>query len=100
MALTDFKTYFSDTYQEILQKTLVGKKIANTRFQSNLRSGDTVARFTLDLSAVQVRDIAALTDRTIDPITDTEDTLTINFKKGTTFPLYNLEKIQAGPLNP
>lgn len=100
MALTDFSTYFSDTYQEILQKTLVGKKIANTRFQSNLRSGDTVARFALDLSAVQVRDIAALTDRTIDPITDTEDTLTINFKKGTTFPLYNLEKIQAGPLNP
>lgn len=100
MALTDFKTYFSDTYQEILQKTLVGKKIANTRFQSNLRHGDTVARFALDLSAVQVRDIVALTDRTIDPITDSEDTLTINFKKGVSFPLFNLEKIQAGPLNP
>lgn len=95
MALTDFKTYFSDTYEEILQKTLVGKKIANTRFQSNLRHGDTVARFALDLSAVQVRDIVALTDRTIDPITDSEDTLTINFKKGVSFPLFNLEKIQA-----
>lgn len=100
MALNDFQTYFAPTYQDILQKTLVGKKIANTRFQSNLKFGDTVSRFALDLSAVQVRDIAALTDRTIDPITDSEDTLTINFKKGTSFPLYNLEKIQAGPLNP
>lgn len=100
MALTDFKQFYSDTYQDILQKTLVGKKIANTRFQSSLRYGDTVVRTALDLSAVQVRDVVALTDRTIDPITDSEDTLTINFKKGTTFPLYNLEKIQAGPLNP
>lgn len=100
MALDSFKTYFSDTYQDILQKTLVGKKIANTRFQSNLRHGDTVSRFALDLSAVIVRDITALTDRTIDPITDSEDTLTINFKKGVSFPLFNLEKLQAGPLNP
>ena len=100
MALTDFKQYYSDTYQDILQKTLVGKKIANTRFQSNLRYGDTVVRMALDLSAVVVRDIVALTDRTIDAITDSEDTLTINFKKGVSFPLFNLEKIQAWPLNP
>jgi len=100
MALTDFREYFDPTYQEILQKTLVGKKIANTRFQSDLKSGDTVNRMALDLSAVIVRDITALTDRTIDPITDTQDTLTINFKKGVSFPLYNLEKIQAGSLNP
>jgi hypothetical protein len=95
MALTDFQTYFDPTYQEILNKTLVGRKIANTRFQSNLRYGDTVSRFSLDLSAVQVRDVVALTDRTVDTVTDSEDTLTINFKKGTTFPLFNLEKIQA-----
>jgi hypothetical protein len=100
MALNDFKQYYSDTYQDILQKTLVGKKIANTRFQSNLRYGDTVVRMALDLSSVVVRDIVALTDRTIDPITDSEDTLTINFKKGVSFPLFNLEKLQAGPLNP
>lgn len=100
MALTDFSTYFSPTYQEILQKTLVGKKIATTRFQSNLKFGDTVTRFALDLSAVQVRTISNLTDRTVDPITDSEQNLTINFVKGTTFPLANLEKIQAGPLNP
>lgn len=100
MALTDFATYFDPTYQEILSKTLVGKKIANTRFQSNLKYGDTVTRFALDLSAVQVRTISNLTDRTVDPITDSEQNLTINFVKGTTFPLANLEKIQAGPLNP
>lgn len=100
MALTDFQTYFDPTYQEILSKTLVGKKIANTRFQSNLKYGDTVTRFALDLSAVQVRTISNLTDRTVDPITDSEQNLTINFVKGTTFPLANLEKIQAGPLNP
>lgn len=100
MALTDFQTYFSPTYQEILSKTLVGKKIASTRFQSNLKYGDTVTRFALDLSAVQVRTISNLTDRTVDPITDSEQNLTINFIKGTTFPLANLEKIQAGPLNP
>ena len=100
MALTDFQTYFDNTYQDILQKVLVGKKIANTRFQSNLKYGDTVSRFALDLSAVVVRDIVALTDRTVDPVTDSEDSLTINFKKGTTFPIYNLEKIQAGRLNP
>jgi len=95
MALNDFRTYFDPTYQDILQKTLVGKKIANSRFQSDLSYGDTVSRFSLDLSAVQVRDITAHTDRTVDPVTDTEDTLTINFKKGMTFPIFNLEKIQA-----
>lgn len=100
MALTDFREYFDPTYQEILQKTLVGRKIANTRFQSELKYGDTVNRFALDLSAVQVRDVVALTDRTLDPVTDSQETLTINFKKGMTFPIFSLEKIQAGPLNP
>lgn len=100
MALNDFQTYFAPTYQEILQKTLVGRKIANTRFQSNLKFGDTVTRFAIDLSAVRVRDITNGVDRTVDTVTDSEQNLTINFYKGTTFALPNLEKIQAGPLNP
>jgi hypothetical protein len=95
MALNDFRTFFDPTYEELFNKQLVGKAIANTRFQSNLTYGDTVARMKLDLSAVQVRDIVAHTDRTVDSVTDTEDTLTINFKKGMTFPIFNLEKIQA-----
>lgn len=95
MALNDFREYYDPTYQEILQKTLVGKEIANTRFQSNLTFGDQVKRFILDLSAVQVRDVVNLVDRVIDPITDSEQALTINFKKGTAFPIASLEKIQA-----
>ena len=95
MSLTDFREYFDPTYQEILNKTLVGRKIANTRFQSELKYGDTVNRFALDLSAVQVRDVVALTDRTLDPVTDSQETLTINFKKGMTLPIFSLAKIQA-----
>lgn len=100
MALNDFKKEYVLRYQDILNKTLVGLKVANTRFESGMKFGDTVTRFSLDLSAVRVRSFANLTDRTIDPITDSTQNMTINVQVGAVFPIARLEKIQAGTLNP
>lgn len=100
MALTDFKQDYILRYQDILSKKMVGLKIANTRFEPNLKFGDTVVRNVLDLSAVRVRSFSNLSDQTIDPLTDSEETMTINVQVGAVFPIARLEKIQAGPLNP
>lgn len=100
MSLNDFSKAYIMRYQDILQKTLVGLRIANTRFESNLKFGDTVTRFSLDLSAVRVRTFTNLIDRTIDPITDSTQTMTVNIQSSAVFPIARLEKIQAGPLNP
>lgn len=100
MALNDFKQDYILRYQDILSKVLVGLKIASTRFESNLKFGDTVVRNVLDLSAVRVRSFTNLADQTIDPLTDSEETMTINVQVGAVFPISRLEKIQAGPLNP
>ena len=100
MALTDFKQDYILRYQDILSKVMVGLKIASTRFESNLKFGDTVVRTVLDLSAVRVRSFTNLADQTIDPLTDSEETMTVNVQVGAVFPIARLEKIQAGPLNP
>lgn len=100
MALTDFKLHYSNSYQEVFSKVLVAKKIANTRFQSALSYGDSIARIAYDISAVRVRSVTTGSDRTVDAVTDSEETLTIDRKYGTTFPLSVYEKKQAGPLNP
>lgn len=75
-------------------------KIANTRFEPNLKFGDTVVRTILNLSAVRVRSFTNLADQTIDPLTDSEETMTVNVQVGAVFPIARLEKIQAGPLDP
>lgn len=100
MALNDFKKDYILRYQDILSKVMVGMKIANTRFQSNMSFGDTVTRFVLDLSGVRVRTFTNLTDQTIDPLVDSTENMTINVQVGAVFPIARLEKIQAGPLNP
>lgn len=100
MALNDFKTEFILRYQDILQKTLIGLKVANTRFESEMKFGNTVTRFSLDLSAVRVRSFTNLVDQVIDPVTDTTQSMPINVQVGAVFPIARLEKIQAGPLNP
>lgn len=100
MALTDFKQDYILRYQDILMKKMVGMKIASTRFESNLKFGDTVVRTILDLSAVRVRSFTNLNDQTIDPLTDSEETMTVNVQVGAVFPIARLEKIQAGPLSP
>ncbi len=98
--LTDFKEIFSESYQATFNKILVGKVVANTRFEAGLRSGDTVHRFKYDISGVLVRDITNLSDRTIDSVTDSDETLVVDQKKGTTFPISAHEKTQAGALSP
>lgn len=100
MALTDFKQDYILRYQDILSKVMVGLKIANTRFEPNLKFGDTVVRTILDLSGVRVRPFTNLNDQTIDPLADSEETMPINIQVGAVFPIARLEKIQAGPLNP
>lgn len=100
MALNNFKEHFDLRYQDILNKVNVGLKIANSRFEPTLKYGDTVTRMALDLSAVRVRAITNLTDRTVDPVTDSEQQMTVNVQVGTTFPIAKLESIQAWPLDP
>lgn len=100
MALNDFKVDYINRYEDILSKVMVGMKIASTRFESNLKFGDTVTRAILDLSAVRVRSFTNLTDQTVDPLTDSEETMTVNVQVGAVFPIARLESIQAGPLSP
>lgn len=100
MTIAIFKRAFENSYQDIFQKVLVGMKVASTRLQAGLKYGISVDRARLDLSAIRVRAVTENTDRTIDPLTDTRETLTINRKFGTSFPISTIEKVQAGPLNP
>lgn len=97
--LNDFKTVFKETYQELFQKRLVGKVVANYRLQSDLTSGVSVTRPILDTSAIQIRAITPNADRTVDSLSDSTETLTINKTYGYTFRLSEYEMKQAGPLN-
>jgi hypothetical protein len=94
------KKYFSTSYQTIYQKASVAKDIANFRFESNLTAGQTVQRQILDFTGVRVRTITRGSDRTIDTLADSEETLTINYAKGTSFQMPKWDKVQAGALNP
>lgn len=96
----NFKKDFDLRYEDILNKVLVGKVIANTRFEPKMRYGDLLTRFTLDLSGVRVRTISDYADRTLDRAVDSTETMSINIKKGLSFPLAHSEEVQAGPLNP
>lgn len=100
MALTDYKPQFDNAYQEVFQKTLVAKEIMNTRFESVLKYGASVARVSYDISGVQVRTVTRGSASTIDSITDTAETLTINLEKEAVFHISDGEATQAGPLNP
>lgn len=98
--LDNFKEHFSDRYQDVFNKTLVGKIIATFRFEKTLKFGTSVDRFKIDISNVQIRDVVNHVDRVIDPISDDTEQLLINNQKGPSFPIAELEKIQAGPLKP
>lgn len=100
MALTDFKTAFDEAYQEIFQKVLVAMEVANTRLEDMLFFGQAVERVKYDIDSVDVQDITLHSDMTVDSISDTKETLTVNNNKGTLFPLSAKEMVQAGPLNP
>jgi hypothetical protein len=98
MALTDYKAAFDNSYQEIFQKTLVAKDIMNTRFEPMLTYGGSVTRVAMDLSSVLVRTVTRGSASTIDAITDTAESLTINLEKETAFHLSDGEVTQTGPL--
>ena len=100
MALTDFKPHFDNSYQEVFQKVLVGKEICNTRFEKQLTFGESVERVAYNIDGVQVRDVVRGNHSTIDSITDTAETLTINLEKEAVFHISDGEVKQAGPLNP
>ena len=100
MALDSFKTAFDNTYQDIFQKVLVGMKIANLRFEPVLKYGEAVQRALPDISAVRVRTVSRGSAATVDAITDTTETLSINLEKEAVFYISDGEVTQCGPLNP
>lgn len=100
MALTDFKPHFDNAYQEIFQKVLVAKEIANTRFEPVLKYGESIERVAFDISGVEVRDTVRGSASTIDSVTDTSELLLINIEKEAVFHISDGEVKQAGPLNP
>jgi hypothetical protein len=100
MSLLYYKTNFDNTYEELFQKVLVGKMICNTRFESVLKFGASVARAAYDISSVYVRTVTRGSASTIDAITDSTETLTINVEKEAVFYISDGEATQTGPLNP
>lgn len=100
MALTDYKVQFDNAYQEVFQKTLVAKEIANTRFEPTLKYGGSITRVAYDMSGVLVRDTVRGSASTIDSVTDSTENLTINLEKEAVFHISDGEVKQAGPLNP
>lgn len=100
MSLAVFAEFFDNTYQEIFQKTIVSKKIANMRFEKTLRYGESVERAIYNIDSVQVRTVSRGSASTIDAITDTSELITINTEKEAVFHISDGEITQAGPLNP
>lgn len=100
MALTDFKPQFDNAYQEVFNKVLVGKSIANFRFEPVLKYGESVERVAYDISGVVVRNTSRGSASTIDAITDTSELLTVNLEREAVFHISDGEVKQAGPLNP
>jgi len=100
MSLTNYKEQFDNAYQEIFQKVLVAKKIANMRFEKVLKYGESVERVAYDISSVRVRDVTRGNASTIDSVTDTTELLQVNIEKEAVFHISDGEVSQAGPLNP
>ena len=100
MSLINFQEHFDNAYEAIFNKVLVGKSIANLRFEKKLKYGESVERFAYDISGVKVRSTVRGNASTIDSISDTSELLTINLEKEAVFHISDGEVTQAGPLNP
>lgn len=100
MSLLQYKPQFDNAYQEIFQKVLVAKMIANGRFESVLKYGASVQRVKYDISNVRVRSVTRGAASTIDSITDSSELLTVNLEKEAVFYISDGEAKQTGPLNP
>lgn len=100
MPLTNFQEKFDNTYQETFQRTPVATKVMNSRFESDLKYGESIERFAFDISGVRVRSTVRGSASTIDNVTDTTQLLTINLEREAAFHVSDGEVTQAGPLNP
>lgn len=100
MALNDYKVQFDNAYEQIFQKVLVAKAIMNMRFEDVLKVGGSVTRMTYDISGVVVRAVTRGSASTIDAITDSTETLTVNLEYEAVFHISDGEAVQAGNLNP
>lgn len=98
MSLTNFRTAFSPKFQDILTKSLIGMKVANTRLESELSWGTTVQRNILDLSTTQVRDVVRYSDRTIATLSDSAETIVVNRQKAVDFAIDSWDTLQMKPL--
>jgi|GEM_PF-845244 len=98
--LSSFKPQFDNSYEDIFQKVLVGKEIANGRFMSTLKYGQSVERVSYDVSGIRVRSVTRGPASTIDALSDSNELLTINLEKEAVFYISDGEVTQAGPLNP
>lgn len=100
MSLANYKPQFDNAYEEIFQKVLVAKSVANGRFMAELKYGASVQRVSYDISSVRVRTVTRGAASTIDSITDSNELLTVNLEKEAVFHISDGEVTQAGPLNP
>lgn len=100
MSLVNFQEHFDNSYEEVFNKTLVSSSIMNTRFEEKLKFGESLERFTYDISGVKVRDTVRGSASTIDSISDGTELITINLEKEAAFHISDGEVTQAGPLNP
>lgn len=98
--LSSFKPQFDNAYEDIFQKVLVAKEIANGRFMSQLKYGQSVERVSYDISGIRVRTVTRGAASTIDALTDSNELLNINLEKEAVFYISDGEVTQAGPLNP
>jgi hypothetical protein len=98
LALTDYKAAFDNAYQENFYARVVSKDIMNMRLEPMLTYGGSVTRVNLDLSAALVRTVTRGSASTIDSISDTAESLTINLEKEIAFHISDGEVTQTGPL--
>jgi hypothetical protein len=70
------------------------------RYEPSLTFGGSVVRFTYDISAAQVRTVVRGSASTIDAVTDSTESLTINLEKEIVLSFSDGELKQTGPLNP
>src|SRR3990167_5596786 len=88
-----FQTVFSAEYQMSHFKEPVYQILADTRLESSLTKGQTVARsYTSD---VQVNDMGADGSYSVQAITDTQETLVINKEKEASIYVKDLDLLQA-----
>lgn len=88
-----FRTVFSAEYQMSHFKEPVYQILADTRLQSGLTKGQTVARSYA--SDIVVNDMGGDGSYSVQAITDTQETLTVNKEKEASFYIKSLDELQA-----